>query len=179
MGRPILEKKNKKKKMLKTAILPPVSNDLPRVGHTAPCCAVVPCRREAVIIDLPMDNLVDSLFSSMGWTEVGRAAQACRSLHAATEKQSKLLRKAWVGLKDWRAMARATRTAWQSFQLWRDEAARLADEKYDETMLEELEALMSEEEGIHDLTDEEANFLDNQMVKNQWEQLLCRYVKQL
>ena len=54
--------------------------------------------------------------------------------------------------------------------MWRCEASRLAQESYDASMLEELEAMMSEEDGQqqHDLTDEEADFLSDQIVKQSW-----------
>jgi len=194
--------------MLKTAHRSQVAVPLPCVGHTAsidkmrsqspgvgspdsviefllpPVVDDSQDQRESTrttikVHDLPMDNLVESLSCHLRWTEIAIAASACRVLRRATRHSAGVAQSAFCTFVSWRATARATRTAWQSFCMWRDEASRLAHESYDEHMLEELEALMiqddqaavSDEEDIF-LTDEEADFLADNMMKNSWERLV-------
>lgn len=150
-----------------------ISHDV-RVSPCVRCSTTVDpvVRREAAIVDMPMDTLVDSLIGFISWVSVAHLAQTCRGLHTATSSKSQIPRQLLKGLQLWRATARATRTAWQTFCSWRWEASRLREDAYDASMMEELEAMMSEEESSGaDLTDEEAEFLEHQMMKQSWEQL--------
>jgi len=128
-----------------------------------------------------MDTLVDSAACHLRLREVGRVAQVCRGLYAATLRHIELPARACYSLRYWRATARHTRTAWQTVMMWRRNASRLADEHYAESMMQELEEMIKEDEQScsEELTDEEADFLEHHMMKQTWEQLAVKYIDAL
>jgi len=161
----------------------------PSVGHKIPCddskshsassseSGVVPVARAvAVIEDIPMDTLVDSLALHMRLFNIGIVAQVCVGLRAATLYHVELPARACEALRMWRATARCTRVAWQTVMMWRGNASRMAEDLYANDMIAELDEMMKAEVEDDDdgLTDEEVDFLDHHIMKQSWESLSAR-----
>merc|ERR1712046_560551 len=112
--------------MLKTAT-PLDVTELRLIAHDVPASPCASCsstalpmrRREAVIEDVPVDTLVHSLIGFISWVSVAHLAQTCRGLQSATSSKIQIPRRMLKSLQLWRATARATRTAWQTFCEWR------------------------------------------------------------
>jgi len=159
-------------------------NPLPVPDSTGPGCKHshhvahhFVCKRKAGIEDIPHDELVDSLARHLRMVDVGRVGKVCTRLHSATARHVVLPARAWKALCWWRQTARATRTAWQTVMFWRLKASRLAEDSYTDSIMEELEEIMSQSNHSEvDLTDEEVDFLEHHMMKHTWEGLCDRIV---
>merc|ERR1712070_76178 len=163
-----------------------VARDIPRIPEPRPRCPDVAhaytkacgcaARKEAVIEDVPIDALVSNVVTHIPWKTTAFLAMTCSGLRRATHSHSKIARILVRKLRFWRAAARSIRTEWQVFAEWRLEASRLREEAMDANMTKELEDMMSEEECCADLTDEEADFIEDQMMKQSWEHCVQRLV---
>lgn len=148
-------------------------------SHACACaesCYTAVSRPVAVIEDVPMDTLVDSLALHMRMFHIGLVAQVCVGLKDATLHYVEPSARASEALRMWRATARLTRTAWQTVMMWRGNASRMADDLFETTMMQELDEMMKEDATSEraDLTDEEADFLEHHIMKQTWESFSAR-----
>lgn len=121
--------------------------------------------------DLPHDA-ISSVTSFLKWGDVGRCTQLNRQMQATTQATVIWFALASASMRSWRQMARDTRTAWQAFMMWRMASQASSDER---EMMQDLEDLMNEDV-CQSLSDEEFDFLDDQMMKATWEGLLKKIV---
>ena len=108
---------------------------------------------------IPSGDTLGELVLHLRLVEIGLVAQVCLGLRDATMCHVQLPAMACQMMRWWRATARETRTAWQTFMLMRGNAARSASAQLDANLMADLEYTMKEQNKEENLplSDEEVS----------------------